>query len=876
MWVDGCRGQFRCDGSSATVDCGLRRKSVGHRHNCTCGKAPSEKFRPAFTGCNPFQPTDPQPRILVTGGAGFVGSHLVARLVDRLTGSIRVVDNLWRGRLENLLDKHGRPILKKDEMCIGDLTDYAVAELMTRHADTIFHLADIVAGIDFIFGNQGFVFDHNLRINLNTVRAARANRVPAFVYTATACSFPKQLQQQYTTTSIPEERLYPANPESSYGWSKLMGEYHMIREQDPSFSVGIVRLHNVYGPRSGYRNNSQALPALIRKAITYPQEGFHVWGTGNQYRDFLYVDDAVSAILAVRERGMNKGSIQFGTGKATTLRHAATEVLHLARKFLGKKIEPVYDTGKLEGDRGRVADLSRAHTILGWTAKVGFAEGLQQTFKWVLRDMGKEATSHAASINEEDTRAALLNGGRYTPSAAGRAAAPLVSDGHSRGPGSLLQCGADGKMAKPVNSKVLDDVVARLKRHGQRLGTIIDAAECNLRDQGPPVLNAEAMYESKRSNNLNIDMAMGKLIMRNIAAVPSLAIPTWRWTSRPAARDKWAKFLKCGSADAWACMFGAEQTPRADCTSPSVLAKKNATSPTHQILAVARMMMLQGHRASPMLEPGPVASPRPFDGQNVNVSVHVRGGDACDVMEYETMNNTWQHGRWEVLIPGRHGKMRGHCVHPSVHLLHVQELVQRLHSSGFSVDAVLLATDMAEATSCFQAAFQSQTAPRNPAHPTPRLVVRAFNRQATANKAWNQRAGMPGQPSDQWIEHRTFGEQEGADVAASMLEDARMLAQGHIVMGTMCSNMASLAWNLAVAHSGWRVPYVPLDACIPDIETPDVIPAGKIHLLFGGSFYSPSRRDQQIRKMGIAGDPNLGRDLPVSVRVESVNNKAQR
>ena len=344
------------------------------------------------SACIPFRANDPSPRILVTGGAGFVGGHLVRRLLDSAAGTlptVKVVDNLWRGRLDNLLDDRGKPVLDfKRDVCIGDLTEYSVAEQMTRHVETVYHLADIVAGIDFVFANQAFVFEKNLLINLNTLRAARANRVSAFVYTATACSFPKQLQSSYEPTSISEERLYPANPESSYGWSKLMGEYQLQREAaEAKMAVGIARLHNVYGPRSLYGNGSQALPALIRKAINHPAEPFTIWGSGLQYRDFLYIDDAISGILAVRERGMNHGPIQLGNGEVITLRRAAIEVARLANALLGKNISARFDEGKFEGDKGRVADLARARTILDWKPRVGIAEGLEATFKWIMHDM---------------------------------------------------------------------------------------------------------------------------------------------------------------------------------------------------------------------------------------------------------------------------------------------------------------------------------------------------------------------------------------------------------------------------------------------------------------------------------------------------------
>jgi len=188
-----------------------------------------------------------------------------------------------------------------------------------------------------------------------------------------------------------------------------MGEYQLQREaaneSGANIAVGIARLHNVYGPRSLYGSGSQALPALIRKAIHHPAEPFTIWGSGQQYRDFLYIDDAISGILAVRERGMNRGPIQLGTGEAITLHRAAIEVARLAKDLLGKDLSASFDVGKFEGDKGRIADLSRSRTILDWKSKVGIAEGLEATFKWILRDM---ARSPAAPTPGNTAAAALM------------------------------------------------------------------------------------------------------------------------------------------------------------------------------------------------------------------------------------------------------------------------------------------------------------------------------------------------------------------------------------------------------------------------------------------------------------------------------------
>ena len=124
-------------------------------------------------------------------------------------------------------------------------------------------------------------------------------------------TLPKLQVMDDSIVKLAEHQTYPAEPESSYGWSKLMGEYEAnLAQESGKLNVGLLRLHNIYGPGSPYDpQRSQALPSLIRKAINYPEEGFSVWGSGEQYRDFLYIDDVCSALVLMAERGMNQGLI---------------------------------------------------------------------------------------------------------------------------------------------------------------------------------------------------------------------------------------------------------------------------------------------------------------------------------------------------------------------------------------------------------------------------------------------------------------------------------------------------------------------------------------------------------------------------------------
>lgn len=321
-------------------------------------------------------------RILVTGGAGFIGSWLVEALV-RLNAQVFVVDNLWRGSKTNLAqdgNKYWIPL--ETNFLTLDLREFSNARISldTAKPDLIFHLADIVAGIDFVFSNELFLFNSNVLINTNTFRAASETGVENLVYVGTACSYPKNLQLKPGGIPLTEDQVYPADPESAYGWSKLMGEYEASLLADKgAANIGILRLQNVYGPRSILsRKRSQVIPSLIRKAILYPQEDFVVWGSGNQSRDFVFVGDVVDALLRLPLRGMNKGAIQIGTAKETTVAQVAQAIINAS----GRDIPIKFDPSKPEGDGGRSGDFTRAKKILGWDVFTSIEDGIRQTYEW--------------------------------------------------------------------------------------------------------------------------------------------------------------------------------------------------------------------------------------------------------------------------------------------------------------------------------------------------------------------------------------------------------------------------------------------------------------------------------------------------------------
>lgn len=322
--------------------------------------------------------------ILVTGGAGFIGSWLVEALT-LLKAKVFVVDNLWRGSIQNLMDSNGHEIIPlKEQFIKGDLRDYntTFASLKNAKPDLIFHLADIVAGIDYVFSNEPEIFRSNVLINSNVYTAAAEVGVEQVVYLGTACSYPKEMQMETGRPPLVEDDVYPANPESAYGWSKLMGEFELdMVARYSGMSIGILRLHNVYGPRSILsRKRSQVIPSLIRKAILYPGEDFIVWGTGRQARDFVFVGDVIDAILRTPLKGMDQGVIQIGTRTETSVAALASMIVRISGKDIPIKFDPM----KPEGDIGRSGNYDKAKSILGWDVFTNIEDGLRQTYEWAL------------------------------------------------------------------------------------------------------------------------------------------------------------------------------------------------------------------------------------------------------------------------------------------------------------------------------------------------------------------------------------------------------------------------------------------------------------------------------------------------------------
>ena len=321
-------------------------------------------------------------RIFVTGCAGMIGSNIATALLAA-GHTVVGIDNLWRGTAGNLtgLKAHTNFEYRHADIAADQNWSFDIG-----HDDTVVHTADIVAGIGFVFANEWTIFQKNLLINTEIARVLHFREPRQLIYLGTACSYPQGLQRSTEGSVLSEAVKFPADPESGYGWSKLIGDIEFrLAAKGKRTRLTVLDLHNVYGWPCVYRDNtSQVIPALIMKALTSTNRSLSVWGDGRQGRAFLHVDDVVAAVsLALRYNGAHS-NFMIGPDRCTTI----AEVAELICAHPGVGVDKVvFDPTKPTGDIGRYADATLARTEMGWHPKVAFKDGLYNLVDLVIDDM---------------------------------------------------------------------------------------------------------------------------------------------------------------------------------------------------------------------------------------------------------------------------------------------------------------------------------------------------------------------------------------------------------------------------------------------------------------------------------------------------------
>jgi nucleoside-diphosphate-sugar epimerase len=306
-------------------------------------------------------------RILVTGGAGFIGSHLVDRLLSN-GFEVTVIDNLTAGRLENMDFKDRQNF----HFIEGDIRDFDLIKKALEDIDAVFHEAALVSVVSS-FSDPLNTHDVNVKGTLNLLKACLDSDVRRFVFASSAAIYGK--------TKTPQKRENMIGmPTSPYAVSKLAAEsYVKLFYKAYGLETVSLRYFNVYGPRQRYGPYSAVIPTFINRVLNDQPPIIH--GDGEQTRDFVNVQDVVDAnMIALRSKNAVGQVFNVGTGKATSVNQLAKIVL----KILGKtSLEPVHTALRLgDASKGSCADINRARKVLGFNAGVSLEEGMAKLVEW--------------------------------------------------------------------------------------------------------------------------------------------------------------------------------------------------------------------------------------------------------------------------------------------------------------------------------------------------------------------------------------------------------------------------------------------------------------------------------------------------------------
>lgn len=308
--------------------------------------------------------------VLVTGGSGLIGSHLVELLIDK-GAHVRVVLRS-KDSAKNL-----SKCLNKIEVIRGDLTRWNSCRRVVRNIDTIFHLAAVVRGINYSISHPASVYTPNVLMNTQMLEAARLEDVEKYLFTSSARVYPPKCK-----IPIREDEAWAAFPESindTYGVAKLMGELQaQAYVKEYGMKIAIVRPFNAYGPRDNFDlKTAQVIPTIIRKAVEM-QDPFVIW-SGEPSNDFIYVTDVARGMLLAVEKYAVADPVNIGTGKEVKIKVLVDIILKLSG-HRASKIK--FKAGKLLEPSRSVADTTKAEKTIGFKTEIALKEGLKRTLEW--------------------------------------------------------------------------------------------------------------------------------------------------------------------------------------------------------------------------------------------------------------------------------------------------------------------------------------------------------------------------------------------------------------------------------------------------------------------------------------------------------------
>jgi GDP-D-mannose 3',5'-epimerase len=319
--------------------------------------------------------------ILVTGGGGFIGGHLVADLLKK-GHRVRAVDH-------KPLDQWWQRF-PEAESWSANLELLGECKRAVQGVSQVYNLAADMGGMGFIEHNKALCM-LSVLINTHMLTASREAGVQKFFYSSSACVYAAGKQTDPNVTALKEADAYPAMPEDGYGWEKLFSE-RMCRHfwEDFQLETRIVRYHNVYGPKGTWKGGREKAPAAVcRKVAQAKISGAHeieIWGDGKQTRSFQYIDDCVYGSQLIMGSDVRE-PINLGSDELVTI----NQLVDLAEDIAGVKLKRNYNLSAPKGVNGRNSDNTLIKTRLGWAPPTRLRDGLEQTYRWIYDQIVTDA-----------------------------------------------------------------------------------------------------------------------------------------------------------------------------------------------------------------------------------------------------------------------------------------------------------------------------------------------------------------------------------------------------------------------------------------------------------------------------------------------------
>jgi GDP-D-mannose 3',5'-epimerase len=312
--------------------------------------------------------------VLVAGGGGFIGGHLVSALLRQGDRHIRAVDIKPKSEWHQLFPQV--------ENVTADLRSLDHCTAACRDVADVYNLAADMGGMGFIENNKALCM-LSVLINTHLLMAARQSGVRRYFFASSACVYNVERQRSSAVTALKEEDAYPALAEDGYGWEKLFSE-RMCRHflEDFGLNTRVARFHNIYGPHGTWEGGREKAPAAIcRKVIEAMAKGkseIEIWGDGRQTRSFLYVDDCIEGILRIMNSQIEE-PVNLGSSELVSI----DALVDLVEEIAGVRLDRKYNLTAPRGVNGRNSDNAKIRKYLGWEPGTSLCRGLEITYAWI-------------------------------------------------------------------------------------------------------------------------------------------------------------------------------------------------------------------------------------------------------------------------------------------------------------------------------------------------------------------------------------------------------------------------------------------------------------------------------------------------------------